>query len=235
MAEGQLRCAGSPLFLKKTYGVGYQLTISLSAEGQKKVAPTEASTVTPNVIGKPSRLYESDDDDIYLEDENNDLENDDKDLENGDKHMKEEAVVVEIENNESVTDDDIREVVKKAVPEAKLLSNVGTELKYQLPMGATSKFEAMFTGLDKQCDNGKISSYGVSVTTLGKRISIPVFLMTYFLFLLLSFVFYQMRCSYLLLVEGPRNSGSPIFLRHFSGLMIKRQCSKTMTKVPNLE
>ena len=27
MAEGQLRCLGSSLFLKKTYGVGYQLTI----------------------------------------------------------------------------------------------------------------------------------------------------------------------------------------------------------------
>jgi ATP-binding cassette subfamily A (ABC1) protein 3 len=27
MAEGQLRCVGSPLFLKKHYGVGYQLTI----------------------------------------------------------------------------------------------------------------------------------------------------------------------------------------------------------------
>ena len=27
MAEGQLRCVGSALFLKKTYGVGYQLTI----------------------------------------------------------------------------------------------------------------------------------------------------------------------------------------------------------------
>lgn len=27
MAEGRLRCCGSSLFLKKTYGVGYQLTI----------------------------------------------------------------------------------------------------------------------------------------------------------------------------------------------------------------
>jgi len=27
MSRGQLRCVGSPLFLKKAYGVGYQLTI----------------------------------------------------------------------------------------------------------------------------------------------------------------------------------------------------------------
>jgi ABC-type multidrug transport system ATPase subunit len=32
MADGQLRCAGSSLFLKKTYGVGYQLTIEKGAE-----------------------------------------------------------------------------------------------------------------------------------------------------------------------------------------------------------
>ena len=31
MAEGQLRCAGSSLFLKRHYGVGYQLTIEKKA------------------------------------------------------------------------------------------------------------------------------------------------------------------------------------------------------------
>jgi hypothetical protein len=164
MAEGQLRCAGSSLFLKKTYGVGYQLTIALSAEGQKKVEPTEVSSATSNGNGKSGKLYESDDDDLYLEDG-------DKNLENGDKQIKDNDVVVKIEDSNNLADNDIREIVKKAVPESKLLSNVGTELKYQLPMAATSKFEAMFTGLDKQCDDGKISSYGVSVTTLGERMS----------------------------------------------------------------
>ena len=31
MSEGQLRCCGSSLFLKKTYGVGYQLTLEKNA------------------------------------------------------------------------------------------------------------------------------------------------------------------------------------------------------------
>ena len=35
MAEGQIRCVGSPLFLKKAYGVGYQLTIEKGATGLK--------------------------------------------------------------------------------------------------------------------------------------------------------------------------------------------------------
>jgi hypothetical protein len=36
MAEGQLRCVGSSLFLKKTYGVGYQLTIEKHKAGELK-------------------------------------------------------------------------------------------------------------------------------------------------------------------------------------------------------
>ena len=36
MAEGQLRCAGSSLFLKKKYGVGYQLTVEKNHEQDKE-------------------------------------------------------------------------------------------------------------------------------------------------------------------------------------------------------
>lgn len=57
MAEGQLRCAGSPLFLKKHYGVGYQLTIEKdhaftgeASEKQMEDLDDELlSTVTKNV------------------------------------------------------------------------------------------------------------------------------------------------------------------------------------------
>ena len=38
MANGQLQCCGSPLFLKKKYGAGYHLTISKS---NKKAHVTE--------------------------------------------------------------------------------------------------------------------------------------------------------------------------------------------------
>ena len=103
MAEGQLRCAGSSLFLKKTYGVGYQLTIE-----KNKGAETSP------------------------EDNSENLEN----------------------------------IVKSAVPEANLLSNVGSEMSYQLPMGAASQFGPMFEALDSEMDNGTVSSYGVSITTL---------------------------------------------------------------------
>ena len=111
MAEGQLRCAGSSLFLKKTYGVGYQLTIE-KLKGKQH--------------GK-----------------------------NGEPPVKLEA------NDEALVD-----IVQTAVPEASLLSNVGSEMTYQLPMGAASKFGPMFEGLDSEVDKGTVGSYGVSITTL---------------------------------------------------------------------
>jgi len=57
MAEGQLRCVGSPLFLKKHYGVGYQLTIEKDHDFMGKASATEKddlddvlmSTVKDNV------------------------------------------------------------------------------------------------------------------------------------------------------------------------------------------
>lgn len=41
MSEGQLRCVGSPLFLKKHYGVGYQLTIEKDHEFIGKASEKE--------------------------------------------------------------------------------------------------------------------------------------------------------------------------------------------------
>jgi ATP-binding cassette, subfamily A (ABC1), member 3 len=111
MSEGRLRCCGSSLFLKKTYGVGYQLTIE------------KLST-------------------------------------------KAESTTASIQDGMQANDTNLHSIVTTNVREASLLSNVGSELSYQLPMGAASKFTPMFEGLDEEIDNGNISSYGVSITTL---------------------------------------------------------------------
>ena len=128
MAEGQLRCAGSSLFLKKKYGVGYQLTIEKARSGGGSKTMQEKS----------------------LEDGDTDVESNYPPTNgNGDVHK-------------SV---DLEELVESAVPEATLLNNVGTEVRYQLPLGAASKFPALFQRLDDETDI--VSSYGVSMTTLG--------------------------------------------------------------------
>jgi ATP-binding cassette subfamily A (ABC1) protein 3 len=117
MSEGRLRCCGSSLFLKKTYGVGYQLVIEkLAAKAAIKNGDTGASASTMDALHG--------------------------------------------------NDDRLKRIVTDNVHEASLLSNVGSEMSYQLPMGAASKFTPMFEGLDEEIDKGIISSYGVSITTL---------------------------------------------------------------------
>jgi ATP-binding cassette subfamily A (ABC1) protein 3 len=111
MAEGQLRCLGSALFLKKTYGVGYQLTIEKQPESKSSAAAV-------------ARLAQDE------------------------------------------IDDKLTEIVKGAVSEANLLSNVGSELSFQLPLGAASNFITMFDELDTEVEKSTIVTYGVGITTL---------------------------------------------------------------------
>lgn len=117
MAEGQLRCAGSSLFLKKHYGVGYQLTIEKNANGGGKKA------------------YDDEFDDERV-------------------------------GSSSAKDKRLKNIVLESVSEASLLSNVGTEMSFQFPIGAASEFKSMFEQLDDEVDDGGIVTYGVSITTL---------------------------------------------------------------------
>lgn len=112
MSEGQLRCAGSSLFLKKRYGVGYVLTIEKKADKR--------------LSGKT------------------------------------EGEDLKAKNH----DEKLMQIVESAVPSAKLLTNVGSELSYQLPMASSSHFAVLFEGLDSEVDKGSACSYGVSLTTL---------------------------------------------------------------------
>jgi hypothetical protein len=124
MAEGQLRCLGSSLFLKKTYGVGYQLTIEKQPRTSKAapLALTGDGADGIEVNGKGGLV--------------------------------------------STADDKLAGIVDGSVPEATLLTNVGTEMSFQLPLGAASSFAPMFQQLDAEMENGGIVTYGVGVTTL---------------------------------------------------------------------
>uniref|UniRef100_K3WB22 ABC transporter domain-containing protein n=1 Tax=Globisporangium ultimum (strain ATCC 200006 / CBS 805.95 / DAOM BR144) TaxID=431595 RepID=K3WB22_GLOUD len=97
MAEGELRCCGSPLFLKNRYGAGYNLTI-----------------------------------------------------------VKEEGC----------DDSKVIDFVTKHVPSCSVLSNVGTEVAFQLPLSASASFAEMFKDLDSSLQHLALLSYGISVTTM---------------------------------------------------------------------
>ncbi|KAF0723948.1 hypothetical protein Ae201684_017257 [Aphanomyces euteiches] len=99
MADGELRCCGSSLFLKNRYGAGYTLSLV-------KISPeSDVSALT-------SFIQQS---------------------------MGGRATV---------------------------LSNVGTEIAFQLPLDSSHLFSDMFTSLDGQLGDFGIVSYGISVTTL---------------------------------------------------------------------
>ena len=97
MADGKLRCAGSSLFLKQQFGVGYMMAIEKGPKFKAKK---------------------------------------------------------------------VMNLIKKAIPEAEELSNVGTELTMQLPLSASERFQALFEKFDDEKTDLDIVNYGVSVTTL---------------------------------------------------------------------
>jgi len=97
MANGRIRCCGSSMYLKRTFGVGYNLTL-----------------VKQNICDEQS----------------------------------------------------IQKILYKHVADAKLLSNVGAELSFQMPLGASNSFPNLFANLEKESARLGVASYGVSVTTL---------------------------------------------------------------------
>ncbi|KAL4157382.1 hypothetical protein PRNP1_006405 [Phytophthora ramorum] len=98
MAEGEMRCCGSSLFLKNRFGAGYNLTL--------------------------------------------------------------------VKDDAKCDDDAVTAFVKSYVPAAQPLSNVGSEIAFQLPLHSSSSFATMFADMDNQLQSLGLLSYGVSVTTL---------------------------------------------------------------------
>jgi ATP-binding cassette, subfamily A (ABC1), member 3 len=154
MAEGQLRCAGSSLFLKKKYGVGYQLTIEKHSLGKEKAKDVATDVAVNEILTEGSETF-------------TEQENSKPTVSNGfdvDESKVEEAAPLIDETYDTT----LNRIVKSAVPDATLLNNVGTETRYQLPIGASDKFAGLLEQLDHETDSDKIISYGVSITTLGQ-------------------------------------------------------------------
>jgi len=107
MGDGQLRCCGSSIFLKKEYGVGYSVTI-------EKV---------PDMAQEGFEVFTD-------------------------------------------IDKELKKTVYKFVKKASILSNIGCEITFQLPIDASEYFVEMFNVLDEYIENGRLVVYGVSVTTL---------------------------------------------------------------------
>jgi ATP-binding cassette, subfamily A (ABC1), member 3 len=140
LAEGRLRCFGSSLFLKKTYGVGYQLTIDRGQVGLRRGSHDEGLIDTPKTTKKRGT----------------ELQKSEIESEGDDEHMS------------AAQDRKLKCIVTGAVRNATLLSDVGSELSYQLPLSAAPSFAPMLSELDTLVERGAISCYGVSITTLNE-------------------------------------------------------------------
>lgn len=97
MAEGEVRCCGSSLFLKNRFGAGYNLTIV---------------------------------------------------------------------KKEGCNDRHVIDFITSRIPSGRILSNVGTELAFQLPMNTSSQFAQLFRDLDSHLEQLQLRTYGISVTTM---------------------------------------------------------------------
>ncbi|TYZ65804.1 hypothetical protein PybrP1_003442, partial [[Pythium] brassicae (nom. inval.)] len=97
LAEGELRCCGSSLFLKNRFGAGYNLTMV---------------------------------------------------------------------KREGCDDSQVIAFVAEHIPAGAVLSNVGTEIAFQLPLDASARFAQFFQELDRNLARLSLLSYGISVTTM---------------------------------------------------------------------
>mmetsp|Transcript_30651 Transcript_30651/g.64872 ORF Transcript_30651/g.64872 Transcript_30651/m.64872 type:complete len:1373 (-) Transcript_30651:2144-6262(-) len=164
MSEGQLRCVGSSLFLKKHYGVGYQLTIIKNSTQRDVVQREEEKEEKGATDGLQKCENLTQENDLVQGEDEKEEEEDTKKL---------EIYAIDNENGTTLSNSPgmelnyiLERIVKGAVPSATVLSNVGTEISFQLPIGEAASFSTMFEQLDEQITRHNIETYGVSVTTL---------------------------------------------------------------------
>ena len=151
LSQGVLCCMGSPLFLKKAYGVGYQLTV------EKARNPTKKKPIPETAV---------------LEDD----------------QVSDESIEDSTEDSENI-DGEIRGIISSSVPRAQRLTNSTTAMSWQLPLGEAPKFAPMFDSLDEEVKAGRVSSWGISVTTIDEVSAHTIIDILFFESVLTSFWF----------------------------------------------
>ena len=163
MAEGSLRCVGSSLFLKKNYGVGYNLTVEKrqSAAGSTDSGATSRTNSVRSSMGNSQRQQER----AFVDEEDaNPAGTSERERSLASRQSSQRRRSPS--NTTTPTDAAIIDIVQGAVSEASLLTNVGNEISFQLPLDSSSEFPNMLNRLDEMVEGKDISSYGVGITTL---------------------------------------------------------------------
>lgn len=184
MSEGQLRCCGSSLFLKKTYGVGYQLTIEKAHDKSRSTATAAGRPLTDKslkgknhnshaVVKTARSTSKAENDGGRADDEGYELQVQATTSSSTTATQSDESMAASATTTAITTGDArLKSHVLDNVSGSNLLNNVGREMTFQLPMGGSEEFAPMFQGLDAELDQGVITSYGVSITTLDGMLSL---------------------------------------------------------------
>ncbi len=127
MSQGELKCCGSPLFLKSKYGSGYNLVITRKRANQIE--------------------------NIYESNKSSDLN----------QYYNQN---VDYNNEFDKSTERIIDLVQSTIPNAKLTSNINTELSFVLPTEMSKSFPHLFDQLDKDQNQLNILNVGISITTV---------------------------------------------------------------------
>nr|ALU63310.1 ATP-binding cassette transporter subfamily A member 1-like protein [Oryzias melastigma] len=143
ISHGKMRCCGSSIFLKKSFGSGYYLTLVRSGT---EIMTAQRSGI---ILGK-------------IEEEPNE-----SDSPSG--SSLDEGFGSQSSDNSNPADlNHVTQFVRRHVPEAVFLESIGQEITFILPYARArdGTFATLFQELDQVMDKLGLTSYGVSDTTL---------------------------------------------------------------------
>ncbi len=147
MSHGSLRCNGSSLYLKSTYGVGYTLTISKASSSSSSSAAAAAAAALAASSANGTAVVEV----------------------NGASTSQASSSSSSSSSSSTgkvSTSAPIIAFMKQYAPFAQIVSDAGGEIAFRCPIVESSKFPALFDKLDEEKKALGITTYGVSVTTL---------------------------------------------------------------------
>ncbi|KAJ8409561.1 hypothetical protein AAFF_G00229620 [Aldrovandia affinis] len=143
ISKGQLRCCGSPLFLKKSFGVGFYLTLVRRMRDQRKRKKKENECDCASECSCNCSTCT--------------------------KH-KEESLNQALPTERAMDGDvvNITNLIHHHVPEARLLETIGQEMTYLLPHKDFKyrAYASLFRELEETLGDTGLSSFGVSDTSL---------------------------------------------------------------------
>jgi ABC-type multidrug transport system ATPase subunit len=139
LSEGSLRCSGSSLFLKRRFGAGYILTLSVDSSMPIPIHDDQASIAQK----------------LLKEDESSNQE------------QQQSESIEESKSNAHPSDkSNAIELVQSIIPSASVRSQIAGEIVFQLPIDSVSFFSELFRVLrDRGVDVG-IIAYGIAITSL---------------------------------------------------------------------